>query len=199
MNAHAPQSDVTVRRRRSTRLRSAALATACLTLGAGFGPQIATAADNFKGVIVRNDTTDPVPVAPQGTTQVGGTVEVGNLPLNDGRIEVSAEAPVLRHGDGFISPTDTLEIPEGVALTHLRVINRDRESDVVCTAFLQQVPSDFSGEKARVWFLTSPEDPIDDLSLTTALRPDPGDQWHVWPVLGQSGCVLNVFWAGYEM
>ena len=40
-------------------------------------PGISTAADSFKDVFITNDASRPVPTQAQGTTQVGGTVNVG--------------------------------------------------------------------------------------------------------------------------
>jgi hypothetical protein len=63
--------------KRFAHARSAVLALVCIALGTVFGPTLARGAvDSVKDVIVRNSTSEPVPVAPQGTTQVGGTVKV---------------------------------------------------------------------------------------------------------------------------
>ncbi|HET7488064.1 MAG TPA: hypothetical protein VFJ85_09055 [Acidimicrobiales bacterium] len=51
-------------------------------------PGISAATDTFKDVFVQNDTAHPVPVAAQGTTQVGGTVNVGGTVSVGGSVDV---------------------------------------------------------------------------------------------------------------
>lgn len=43
-------------------------------------PGVSIAADTFKDVFIVNDADHPVPTKAQGTTQVDGTVQVGNTP-----------------------------------------------------------------------------------------------------------------------
>lgn len=51
-------------------------------------PGISSAADALKDVFVNNDTAHPVPVAAQGTTQVGGTVGVSGTVTVGGAVDV---------------------------------------------------------------------------------------------------------------
>lgn len=50
-------------------LSVAATAAPCLAIGIAVGPSAAGAGEQFRDVIVRNTTSDPVPVAPQGNTE----------------------------------------------------------------------------------------------------------------------------------
>lgn len=61
-------------------MRMISLIAGGVLLGVLLAPPVSTAAESFKDVFVINDTDDPVPIVAQGTTQVGGTVNIGNAP-----------------------------------------------------------------------------------------------------------------------
>jgi hypothetical protein len=72
----------------------AVIACGFLALGITLAPGIAGAAsDNLKDVVVRNTAANAIPVTPQGTTRVSGTVELGNLPVEDGRLSTAPGVP----------------------------------------------------------------------------------------------------------
>jgi hypothetical protein len=73
----------TTRTARRAALAAGLAATGVVTATVAFVPTASTAQTSVRpgsDVTVTNDATRPVPVAPQGTTPVSGTVNVGNLP-----------------------------------------------------------------------------------------------------------------------
>ena len=114
---------------RPTNLRAGALLLA-IGLGAGslFGPTLATAADNFKDVLVVNTATEPVPVTGAvnvgnlpATQPVSGTVDVGNLPATQtvsGTVDVGSlptPAPISEGAtqSGSIAPGTSSSVEFG--------------------------------------------------------------------------------------
>ncbi len=66
--------------RARSRTRIVVLIGGCLAAGAIAVPGVSVAAKAVQDVFVTNTAANPVPVAPQGTTQVAGTVTVANQP-----------------------------------------------------------------------------------------------------------------------
>lgn len=93
---------------RTVRLRFAAiLAAGCALVGLAFWPSLAEGAATFKSVVIRNTTSDPVPV-----------------------VDVSPSAPVLRSGRLDISGTGSEPIPAGIVLTDLVVWHMNANCEV---------------------------------------------------------------------
>ena len=115
------------------RARAAAIGMACIAVGAAFGPTLATAATSFKEVFVTNGDDSPVPTKAIGSTQVKGTVNVGNTPsirvANDQPIPVApvggadaGETPVTHRfsfdfGGGYHAFGEPYTVPQGKRLT----------------------------------------------------------------------------------
>jgi hypothetical protein len=62
------------------RVRTLVLIGGCLAAAAIAVPGVSTATKVVQDVLVTNTADNPVPVAPQGTTEVAGTVNVANQP-----------------------------------------------------------------------------------------------------------------------
>ena len=96
------------REMRTVRLRFAAiLAAGCALLGLAFWPSLAEGAASFKSVVIRNTTSDPVPV-----------------------VDVSPAAPVLRSGRLEVLGAGSEPIPAGVVLTDLVVWRMNENCEV---------------------------------------------------------------------
>jgi hypothetical protein len=90
-------------------------------LGILIAPPVSTAAESFKDVFVTNDTDHPVPTVAQGTTQVGGTVNIGN-------------APTVNVGS---NPADRVPYQHRVLLSQ----SEANCTQFVCTAEFPEVPA----------------------------------------------------------
>jgi hypothetical protein len=73
-------------------------------------PTFAHAADSFKDVFVINGTDRPVPTQAVGTTPVGGTVAVSNLPANQ---QVYGEVNAVQSGEWTVGLAGTPEVQLG--------------------------------------------------------------------------------------
>jgi hypothetical protein len=178
--------------------RSAAIGLVCLALGVAFGPPLAGAAtETLKDVIVRNTTSNPVPVAPQGTTSVAGTVTVGNLPVQNGKVQVASAAPVLRRGRQFLNgASSSLSVPYGVVVTDVVVAFGDAHP-------LNGAPTEWcsveilaGGAAEFVGVLTAEKDRDEqELHLQTGLRSTAEQPLEFFNRLP---CGMHVSWTGYE-
>src|SRR4051812_44282751 len=103
-------------------VRSIVRILACAAALIGSGP---AAAEANKPVTITNDATQPVPVAPQGTAKVAGTVTVDNGPSNpvpvQGTVTVGQVPPVslaagssvtISNGDAAAVPVRDVDNPE---------------------------------------------------------------------------------------
>ncbi len=105
------------------RVRTTILIGTCLTVGAIGGPGIAGAAEKLaQNVFVTNTASNPIPVAPQGTTQIAGTVTVANQPAPPPApaapipIQIRIKSsPVTR--DAPTSTETLFTVPQGKVLT----------------------------------------------------------------------------------
>jgi hypothetical protein len=95
---------------------SSVVIASLLLSSTGLGSAAAAGTTQVVSAFITNDTTHPVPVVPQGTTQVSGNVNVGNTPSvkldptgnavkldpggNTVKIDSSAGSPVLVHDVG---------------------------------------------------------------------------------------------------
>ncbi|MDX6594254.1 MAG: hypothetical protein QOJ13_3450 [Gaiellales bacterium] len=106
-----------------SRVRPAVLAVACVVTGVVAGPGLADAAQRVaQDVFVTNTAANPVPVAPQGTTQVAGTVNVANQP--EPPAPEPKPRPIQKRFEGTISDenhgafaTVAYNVPAGKILT----------------------------------------------------------------------------------
>ena len=157
------------REMRSVRLRSAAvLAAGCALVGLAFWPSLAEGAASFKSVVIRNTTSDPVPV-----------------------VDVSSSAPVLRSGRLDISGTGSEPVPAGVVLTDLVVWRMNANCEVRLhqgeEEAMRLVPTQDAAEAVgSELHLESGLPSASDRPLT--LRLEGG------PFCGR----VSAFWSGYE-
>lgn len=145
---------------RSSYPRIVLIAFACLMLGAAFGPPVAgAAADKFKDVVIRNTPEDPVPVVPQGTTQIAGTVEVGNLPATqaiEGSVSLTAPATPWNTGN-HVQVGETLNyqpvIFQGFGLSKLALtaMTFANEGNSAVPVEVTVMLSDDRDEDCRTW------------------------------------------------
>jgi hypothetical protein len=104
-------------------LRTTILIVVCVAVGSIAGPGIAEAADKAaQSVFVSNTAEQPVPVAPQGTTQIAGTVTVANQPAPPA--PEAKPTPIQKRFTGSIDDanhgsfsTIAYTVPEGKVLT----------------------------------------------------------------------------------
>jgi hypothetical protein len=112
------------------RLRTGSLIAACAVAGAVAvavaGPGLATAAEKLaQDVFVTNTANNPVRVAPQGTTQVAGTVTVANQPEPPAPpalprpIQIRIPSSPVTH-DHPTSTERLFTVPQGKVLPDLR-------------------------------------------------------------------------------
>ena len=107
--------------KRLTMARAAVLVTVGIAAGVVAVPGIAVAADKLQEVIIANTPANPIPVAPQGTTEVTGTVTVANptppappvqLPVP---VQGSFDQQEITRSDPFANGV-LYEVPEGKTL-----------------------------------------------------------------------------------
>jgi hypothetical protein len=178
--------------------RSLAVGLVCLALGAVFGSPLAGAAtETLKDVIVRNTTSDPVPVAPQGTTPVAGTVTVGNLPVQTGKVQVASAAPVLRRGREFLNgASSSSALPAGVVVTDVVVAFGDAHPLNGDPAEWCSVELFAAGAAEFLGVLTAEKVRDEqELHLQTGLRSTAEQPLEL---LSRLDCGMSVSWTGYE-
>jgi hypothetical protein len=156
---------------RSVRLRLAAiLAAGCALVGVAFWPSLAEGASKtFQSVIIRNTSSDPVPV-----------------------VDVSPAAPVLRSGRLDISSTGSDPVPAGVVLTDLVVWRMNANCEVRLHQGEEQVmrlaPTRDAAEAVGAELhLETGLPSTADRPLTLRLEGGPFCPGHV-----------SAFWSGYE-
>jgi len=113
-----------------SRVFAPAFGLGALVVGIFVGTSAPAIADSIREVLVVNTASQPVPVAPQGTTTVAGTVTVGNLPTDSqGRLktvrlgtltQVSGPFTILATSGAAIGPkVDTTSCHSVLALVSI--------------------------------------------------------------------------------
>lgn len=184
------------------RSRAYLIGLGCFAVGLTLASPIADAASAFKDVVVQNSASNPVPVTPQGTTHITGTVDAGNLPIENGRVAVAAPERELRSGSGdtFLSADQRLVIPAGVVLTDIKATpdNRLSQRTESCVGALRERDADGRLVGAVATFVTSPANPHDELHLTSGVLAQPGRTLDLEMIDGtDDGCAYFWTWTGY--
>lgn len=179
-------------------------------------PTVVTAAEKIQQVFITNTDADPVPVQGVGTQQVGGTVNVGNLPavqqvggtVNVGNLpgtqEVSGAVEVTNLPQGSAPVNDngsislesalprSMVIPDDVVLTDV-VIERTSVSDAdPCEVWLYKDQDGF--RDVMMFFRPSLAQPFKELHLESGFHG--GDERGFFV---NSDCRARIFWTGYQL
>lgn len=154
---------------RSIQPRFAILAAVIALAGVAFWPSLAEGASKFQNVIIRNTSSEPVPV-----------------------VDVSPAAPVLRNGRIDISGAGSEPVPAGVVLTDLVVWRMNANCEVRLHQGEEQVmrlaPTRDAAEAVGAELhLETGLPSTADRPLTLRLEGGPFCPGHV-----------SAFWSGYE-
>lgn len=137
--------------------------------------------DNAKDVVVVNSS--PIPVS--------GTLNVGNLPVDAGKLLVQPPATTYGYGQQSLSSDRTIDIPAGVVLTDLIV--KHLVGDSPCWMYLKEiVPYNGGTALMAIDSLYPATGAPAELHLKSGI-PSDGD-------LGtfvNGNCTVHTMWTGY--